>query len=140
MAMKIWLVLLMLALMTATSPARQDEARGIVSGVTDGANFYVDGFGPVRLADVIVPMMGTANGVHSREYALENLLNVQVFLDIDDNLSRSSSGPTPCVVYLYAPGGVSDLDRNFNAMVVRSGYGVANEEAGSEFDTSEWSL
>lgn len=135
--MKLWLMLLMLILITATAVARPDEAMGRVSSVTDGANFFVDGFGPVRLADVVVPAMGTANGVHSREYALENILDVQVFLDIDGNIS-SRSGPTPCVVYLYGPGGVPDMRRNFNKMVVDSGYGTLNKEAGSEFDTSKW--
>lgn len=133
--MKLWLILLMMTLIAATAAARPDEAMGRVSSVTDGASFYVDGFGPVRLADVVVPAMGTANGVHSREFALENILNVQVFLDIDDNIS--GSGPTPCVVYLYSPGG-PDLKRNFNKMVVEAGYGTANKEAGSEFDPSKW--
>jgi len=129
-------MLLMLTLIAATAAGRPDEAMGRVSSVTDGANFNVDGFGPVRLAGVSVPAIGTTDGVHSREFALENILNVQVFLDIDDNIS-SGYGPTPCVVYLYSPGG-PDLRRNFNKMVIEAGYGTLNKEAGSEFDPSKW--
>ncbi len=128
----------MLALvLTAAASARPDEASGVVLKVVDGETFEVQGFGLVRLADIDCPKMGTIEGVHAREYALENLLGVQVFLDID-NTSKISNGATACVTYLANSNGTPNLNKNFNKMIVNAGYATVRKNTRSEFNPAKW--
>lgn len=118
--------------------AAPNEASGRVSSVSDGATFMVEGFGKVHLADVEVPSVTTANGVHSKEYTLENLLNVQVFLDIDDVSGYHPNGVTQAVVYLANQDGTPNMNGLYNRMIVRAGYGTVKDDANNEFDPSMW--
>ena len=98
----------------------------------DGRTFEVDGFGTVSLADVGCPPMGTANGVHSREFSMERLLNVQVFLDLDNNTRTS------CVVYLHGKNGNPKLVPCYNRMIVDAGYAWVSDDTSNEFDPQDW--
>lgn len=131
------LVLLAIFQIIAVS-ASPDEASGVVLKVVDGDTFEVQGFGRVRLADVDSPEMGTIEGVHAREFALENLLGVQVFLDLDDRTNKKSNAETYCIAYLANRNGTPNLNKNFNKMVVQSGYAVVRNDTRNEFDPSHW--
>lgn len=137
MALRLMLLAL-LSIITATATANPDEASGVVLRVVDGDTFEIQGFGLVRLADIYTPKMGTIEGVHAREYALENLLGVQVFIDIDDKMGRRSSAETTCVAYLANRNGTPNLNKNFNKMIVQSGYAVIKNDTRNEFDPLQW--
>lgn len=114
------------------------EASGVVTKVVDGDTFEVQGFGRVHLADVDSPEMGTIQGVHSKEFALENLLGVQVFLDIDDKTGRRINAETACITYLANRNGTPNLNKNFNKMAVLSGYAMIRNDTRNEFDPDCW--
>jgi len=76
--------------------------------------------------------MGTADGVHSREYSMERLLNVQVFLDVDNNTGND------CVVYLHGKNGNPRLVPCYNRMIVDAGYAWVSDDANNEFDPRDW--
>ncbi len=121
-----------------TCVASFDYPSGIVTYVADGDTFEVQGFGLVSLSQVDCPEMGHIEGVHAREFALERLLNVVVFLDKDDQASTNSDGSIPCLVYLSGPSGKPNLNKNFNKMVVEAGFGVIKRDPKSEFDPALW--
>ena len=131
-------LMLLAILLTTVANARPDEASGVVLKVVDGDTFEMQGFGLVRLADIDSPEMGTIEGVHAREYALENLLGVQVFLDIDDCMRKKPNGEAVCVAYLANRNGTPNLNRNFNKMIVQSGYAAVKNDTRNEFDPSLW--
>jgi endonuclease YncB( thermonuclease family) len=133
---KITLCFLLLALVALTA-GRPDEASGVVLQVLDGETFEVQGFGLVKLADINGPEMGTMNWVHAREYAMENLLGAQVFLDIDQRSGRDPSGAV-CVAYLANANGTPNLNKNFNMMMVKAGFATIKDDSGNEFDPSSW--
>jgi len=100
----------------------------------------VDGVGQVKLADVVAPDVTTMDGVHSKQYALEQLLNVQVFLDMDNVSGYHPEGTTVCVVYLANPNGTPNLNRIYNRMIVEAGFARLADDAGNEFDPADWGL
>ncbi|MDD4651709.1 MAG: hypothetical protein PHQ34_05710 [Methanothrix sp.] len=125
----------MLISMVVASP---NYPSGIVTRVVDGDTFDVQGFGLVSLSQVDCPEMGTIEGVHAREFALEHLLNVVVFLDKDNLASTNSDGSIPCLVYLSGPNGKPNLNKSFNKMVVEAGFGTIKRDPKAEFDPSLW--
>lgn len=129
------LVALTLVIAASASP---NEASGIVSSVIDGDTFEVQGFGMVKLANIHCPEMGSMDGVHAREFAMENLLGVQVFLDVDDRAREKPKGARPCLVYLANRNGTPNLNKNFNKMIARAGFAVVKNDSRSEFDSSRW--
>jgi micrococcal nuclease len=131
-------LMLLAILLTTAASARPDEASGVVLKVVDGDTFELQGFGLVRLADIDSPEMGTIEGVHAREYSLENLLGVQVFLDVDDRICRKPDAETACVAYLANRNGTPNLNKNFNKMIVQSGYAAVKNDTRNEFDPSQW--
>jgi micrococcal nuclease len=131
------MLLMALALINAAS-AGPNEASGIVTRVIDGNTFEVQGFGPVSLADIRSPEMSCMDGVHAREYALENLLGVEVFLDIDGRWGHSAKGAVPCVIYLANPNGTPNFNKNFNKMMVQGGFATIKNDTGNEFDPTKW--
>jgi micrococcal nuclease len=131
-------LILLALILTATASARPDEASGVVLRIIDGETFEVQGFGLVRLADIDCPKMDTIEGVHAREYALENLLGAQVFLDVDNDTIRSPKAATSCVAYLANPNGTPNLNENFNKMIAEAGYAKVRKDTSSEFDPSKW--
>ena len=94
--------------------------------------------GQVSLAQVNSPEMGTIEGVHAREYSMEQLLNAVVFLDKDDLAGTYADGGIPCLVYLSGSGGKPNLNRNFNKMIVDAGYATIINNTHSEFDPALW--
>jgi micrococcal nuclease len=135
MALRIALLAVALISCACASP---DEASGIVLRVVDGGTFDVQGFGLVKLADIDVPQMGTIEGVHAREYALENLLGVQVFLDVDNGCGRKSDDAATCVAYLANSDGTPNVHKNFNRMIVGAGFARIRDDPGNEFDPAKW--
>jgi endonuclease YncB( thermonuclease family) len=131
-------VLLTSVLLITAVSARPDEASGVVLRVIDGDTFDVQGFGLVKLADIKSPEMGTIEGVHAREYALENLLGVQVFLDVDANAIRRPNAAVSCVAYLSNRNGTPNVNKNFNKMAIQSGFAVLRDDTRNEFDPSKW--
>jgi endonuclease YncB( thermonuclease family) len=104
----------------------------------DGDTFEVQGFGLVSLSQVDCPEMGTIEAVHAREFALERLLNVVVFLDKDDLASTNADGSIPCLVYLSGPDGKPNLKKSYNKMVVDAGFGVIKRDPKAELDPANW--
>jgi micrococcal nuclease len=131
------IMLLTLTLITVVS-ASPNEASGVVLRVVDGDTFDVQGFGLVKLADINAPEMGTIEGVHAREYALENLLGVQVFLDIDDKSGKAINGETECIAYLANSNGTPNIDKNFNKMMLQAGFARLRDDTENEFDPCNW--
>lgn len=131
-------LLALLLIIASSATASPYEASGVVLRVVDGCSFEIQGFGLVRLADIDTPKMGTIEGVHAREYALENLLGVQVFIDIDDRMGRRLNSETACVAYLANRNGTPNLNKNFNKMIVQSGYAVIKNDTRNEFNPSQW--
>jgi endonuclease YncB( thermonuclease family) len=125
-------------MLISTAAAFADYPSGIVTSVVDGDTFEVQGFGPVSLSQVDCPEMGTIEAVHAREFALERLLNVVVFLDKDDLAGTNADGSIPCLVYLSGPEGKPNLKKSFNKMVVEGGFGVIKRDPKSEFDPANW--
>ncbi|VVB70072.1 Uncharacterised protein [uncultured archaeon] len=128
----------LLTLFAIVGPASSDQISGIVASAKDGDTIYVQDFGYVRLTDVDCPEMGTIEGVHAKEYTLENLLGVQVFLERDDGAGTDSDGSIPCLVYLAGPDGKPNFNKNFNKMIVQAGFAVIKKRAGSQFDPDKW--
>jgi endonuclease YncB( thermonuclease family) len=126
------LMLISIASASASYPS------GIVTRVVDGDTFEVQGFGLVSLSQVDCPEMGTIEAVHAREFALERLLNVVVFLDKDDLASTNADGSIPCLVYLSGPDGKPNLKKSYNKMVVDAGFGVIKRDPKAELDPANW--
>lgn len=125
-------------MLISTAAASFDYSSGIVTYVADGDTFDVQGFGPVSLSQVDCPEMGTIEAVHAREFAMEMLLNVVVFLDKDDLIGTNADGSIPCLVYLSGPDGKPNLKKSFNKMVVDAGFGAIKRDLKSEFDPANW--
>jgi endonuclease YncB( thermonuclease family) len=131
------MVCLCLLALGALTVGRPDEASGVVLQILDGETFEVQGFGLVRLADLNGPAVGTMEWVHAREYAMENLLGAQVFLDVDQRSARNSGGAV-CVAYLANGNGTPNLNRNFNLMMIKAGFAIIKDDLGNEFDPYRW--
>ena len=131
-----WALLALTLIFVAS--ASPNEASGIVSSVINGDTFEVQGFGLVKLADISCPEMGTMEGVHAREFAMENLLGAKVFLDIDDRAREKTNGARLCLVYLANRNGTPDLNKNFNKMIASAGFAAIKNDSGSEFDPRRW--
>jgi endonuclease YncB( thermonuclease family) len=123
--------------LASLAAGRPDEATGVVLQVRDGETFEVQGFGLVKLADIDGPEMGTMEWVHAREYAIENLLGAQVFLDVDQR-SGLNPGGAACVAYLANANGTPNLNKNFNMMMVKAGFATLKDDPGNDFDPSLW--
>lgn len=133
MNVKLILAILALSMMVPQAAfAHPNEATGIVRRVIDGCTFEVEGLGIVSLADLSCPPTRTANGVHSREYSMERLLNVQVFLDVDNNTGNG------CVVYLHGKNGNPKLVPCYNRMIVDAGYAWVSDDTDNEFNPQDW--
>lgn len=63
---------------------------------------------------------------------MERLLNVQVFLDIDDNAGNG------CVVYLHGKNGNPKLVPCYNRMIVGAGYAWVSDDTDNEFNPQDW--
>lgn len=137
MIIKIVLLAIMI-ISVATGSASSDYPSGIVTRVVDGDAFEVQGFGLVSLTQVKSPEMGTIEGVHAREYALERLLNVVVFLDKDDLASINADGSVPCLVYLSGSDGKPNLNKSFNKIIVEAGFAMIKNDTQSEFNPALW--
>jgi endonuclease YncB( thermonuclease family) len=137
MIRKILLIAALLLALAAQSSS-QDYASGIVTSIVDGDSFHVDGFGLVSLAHVNSPEMGCIEAVHAREYSMERLLNVVVFLDRDDQGGTYPDGGIPCMVYLSNQTGGPNLNKSYNKMVIEAGYGVITSSTPSKFDPALW--
>jgi endonuclease YncB( thermonuclease family) len=135
MIVKIAILALMLI---STGSASPNYPSGIVIHVVDGDTFDVQDYGLVTLSQVKSPEMGTIEGVHAREFAMERLLNVVVFLDKDDLASINADGAIPCLVYLSGSDGKPNLNKSFNKMIVEAGFAVIKNNTLSEFDPALW--
>ncbi len=133
-------ILLLAALLLALAAQSSSQAlpSGIVTSVVDGDSFQVQGFGLVSLAHVNSPEMGSIEAVHAREYSMERLLNVVVFLDRDDPAGTYPDGGIACMVFLSNSTGGPNLNKSYNKMIVDAGYGVITNSTPSEFDPGLW--
>lgn len=137
MIIKIVLLALMV-ISAATGAASPSYPSGIVTHVVDGDTFDVQDIGLVTLSQVKSPEMGAIEGVHAREFAMERLLNVVVFLDKDDLASMNVEGSISCLVYLSGSDGKPNLNKSFNKMIVEAGFAVIRNDTQSEFDPALW--
>ncbi len=132
-----FVVFIMAIMLVAPVLAHPFEASGRVSSISSGDTFMVDGFGLVHLADVRAPDVYTLDGVHSKEFTMEHLLNVQVFLDVDNVTGYRPEGVTECLVYLANPNGTPDMGRLFNRIIVEAGFAWLDDDD-NEFDPATW--
>ncbi|HSD57865.1 MAG TPA: hypothetical protein VLB04_06755, partial [Methanotrichaceae archaeon] len=66
--MKLLCWLLALIIYSSLAMAIPDEAVGLVTYVTDGDTFTVEGLGDVRLADVNCPELDAPDGPEAKEF------------------------------------------------------------------------
>ena len=120
------------------------EYTGIITYVNDGDTYCVDGSYycagglQVRAADIDCPELSTPEGIASRNYANQLLLNKRVYLDIDDVTGTDPYGRWTCIVYLSNPDGSIDLSGNFNRMLVDSNRACIWDFLNNEFSPSDW--
>lgn len=136
-----FLVLLIWPLVAISTPY---EYTGIITYVNDGDTYCVDGSYycagglQVRAADIDCPELSTPEGIVSRNYANQLLLNKRVYLDIDDDTGTDPYGRWTCIVYLSNPDGSVDLSSNFNRMLVDSNHACIWDFLNNEFSPSDW--
>jgi endonuclease YncB( thermonuclease family) len=143
---------LLLAMLSITASAAQDEAYGVVTNVLDGDTFdvtiekadsrIVSSVERIRLADVDSPEMDTPGGPAAKDFTYAVLMNKRVFLDIDD---RSGNGRDPygrlvCIAYLTGFFGQPLMAPSFNQMLVNSGHAKINDFTNNEFSLEESSF
>jgi len=131
-----WLLLALLLPISAL--AYPGEVTGTVSKVVDGDTFDVQGFGTVRLADIDCPEMGAPGGSAAKAYAADWLQGKKVYLDVDNKTGTDQYGRHVCVVYLAKPDGSLDESKNFNRMLVDSGYACVWDFSNNEFNPADW--
>jgi endonuclease YncB( thermonuclease family) len=143
-SIKVFFMLPLLLLIAAASCA-PDEAAGRVIHVTDGDTFDVrlsshddrisDEVIRVRLADLDAPEMygerACEAGRIAGEYTRSNLMGNLVSLDIDDKNGQDDYGRWMAVCYL-------EDGRNFNRMLIDSGYAAKKDFRNNEFDPESW--
>lgn len=127
-----------LILMASLASCHPEEAKGVVTRITDGATFEVSELGCVRLADVMSVPSSSLAGISAREFTRDNLMGTQVFLDIDNQTGQDESGCWMCVVYKVSANGTADLDENFNKIYADAGYGMLRDNPKTEFDPMSW--
>ncbi|MCK9565469.1 MAG: thermonuclease family protein [Methanothrix sp.] len=135
--MRRWILLFVaLAILLPPVPALFDEAKGIVTYVTDGDTITVEGVGVVRLADVDSSELAATGGPEAKEYTRNQLLGKTVFLDQDNKTGLDRYGRMVCVVFLAnADGTVKEI---FNRMLVDAGHATVDDVKDNEFDPREW--
>jgi micrococcal nuclease len=131
-----WLFVLVIA--SSLAAALPDEATGLVTYVTDGDTFTVEGLGDVRLADINCPELDAPGGPEAKEFTRASLLNRQVYLDIDDKVEKDRYGRYICVAYLSGPKGTADPGQSFNRMLVDSGHAIVEDAKDNEFNPADW--
>ena len=132
----VWLLLALLLPIAAL--AYPGEVSGVVTKVADGDTIDVQDFGTVRLADIDCPEMGTPEGSAAKAYATECLQSKKVYLDIDNKTGKDQYGRYVCVVYISKPDGSIDESKNFNRMLVDSGYACVWDFSNNEFNPADW--
>ncbi|TFH48085.1 MAG: hypothetical protein E4G89_06845 [Methanothrix sp.] len=133
---KVAMIILFLLISVASS--HPEEATGVVTRIIDGATFEVSELGCVRLADVISVIANSQAGLDAREFTRDNLMDTQVFLDIDNKTGQDKGGCWMCVVYKANGNGTANLKKNFNKMYVDAGYGMLRDDPQTEFDPMSW--
>jgi len=125
-----------------------DEAAGRVVSVVSGDSLGIEmlisdprtnEIDSIKLADIDAPSTVTAEGKAAKAYVATLLKNKTVFLDIEDNISRCRSrwGQLICLVYLRDESG-QPLWPPVNRIMVDEGYALLHDDAGNEFNASEW--
>ncbi len=130
------LLFIALALLFPLVTALSDEAKGLVTYVTDGDTIAVDGVGVIRLGDVDSPELAASGGPEAKEYTRKQLLGKLVFLDLDNKTGLDRYGRKVCVVFLSNANGTPG--DNFNRMLVDAGHATVEDIKDNEFDPKEW--
>jgi endonuclease YncB( thermonuclease family) len=142
--------ILFLALLITTAAAEPKGASGTVIGVDSGDVFDVlmveedpqtgSGVVTVKLANVILSEIESAEGKAAKEFTEAHLMNRTIWLEIDDLsvAGRDPQGRLICVVYLEEPDGRINLTHPFNRLLVDAGYAEAHDFQEDEFDPAEW--
>ncbi len=133
-----WFLLFALVITSSLVAAVPDEAAGLVTYVTDGDTFIVEGLGEVRLADINCPELNVPGGEAAKEFTREKLLDRQVYLDIDYKTGKDRYGRYICVAYISGSDGSADLKQNFNRILVDSGHAIVEDSKDNEFDPADW--
>jgi len=137
--------ILPLLLFIVTASGSPEEAAGRVIHVTDGDTFDVrlqshddrisEDVIRIRLADLDAPEMygerACEAGRIAGEYTRSNLMGNLVSLDIDDKNGQDDYGRWMAVCYL-------EDGRNFNRMLIDSGYAAKKDFRNNEFDPESW--
>lgn len=125
-----------------------DEAAGRVVSVVNGDSLGVEmlisdpranHIDSIKLADIDVPSTVTAAGKAAKAYAASLLKNRMVYLDIEDNISRSRNqwSQLICLVYLMDEG-YHPLWPPVNRIMVDAGHASLNDDINNEFNASDW--
>ena len=136
-----------LLLLIALANGAPDEAYGRITKVIDGDTIDVqlqdspisEDLIRVRLADIDCPETRGSKacqaGKEATNYTRAWLLSSYVFLDLDDKTGKDPYGRWVAVVYLSEDG---KPRRNFNKMLVDSGYAKIDDFKNNEFDPGSW--
>jgi hypothetical protein len=125
-----------LFLLTVTAGSHPEEAKGIVTRITDGATFEVSDLGCVRLADIISVTANSQFGLDAREFTRDNLMGTQVFLDLDNKTGQDKDGCWMCLVYKANANGTPNLLSSYNKIYAQAGYGLIKDDPRTEFNLS----
>ncbi len=79
-------LLFVLVLIAQFASALPQEAKGLVSHVSDGDTLTVQGAGVIRRADINSLELDALGGPEAREYTRTMLLDKQIYLDLDNKL------------------------------------------------------
>ena len=131
-------LLISLLMVSSVVTAAPEESKGMVTKVIDGNTFEVQDVGTVRLADVICPDIGTQEGLAAKAFSEASLLNKLIYLDLDDKSGRDQGGRIICVAYLAGSDNALDVSKNFNKMIVNSGYAKVWDFTNNEFNPADW--
>ena len=129
-------LLFVLVLIAQFASALPQEAKGLVSHVSDGDTLTVQGTGAIRLADINSPELDAPGGPEAKEYTRTLLLDKQIYLDIDNKTGQDRYDRYVCIVYLINSDG--SLGGNFNRMLVDSGHAIVEDARDNEFDPAQW--
>lgn len=131
-----WLVLVLF--LPGISQAYPGEVKGTVTRVIDGDTIDIRDFGRVRLADINCPEIDRPGGIKAKAYTTKHLLGKKVYLDVDNKTGKDDYNRSVCLVYLAKRGGSLDESKNFNRMIIDSGYACVLDFYNNEFNPSDW--
>ena len=112
------------------------DVEASVYRVVDGDTFDAFPVGRVRLADINAPELDEPGGVEAKNALISLILNMRVYLDVDDVYVMDKYNRLVCVAYVRYN---STHILNVNKWLLENNYAVVSDYV-NEFDPASWSL